>query len=71
MFTKQPPFHPAEDADLRTLISAGVAPYSLEQCSGLDDRILKIARPMISFEPSDRPAASEILSGISKLLYVF
>lgn len=35
----------------------------------MDSRILLVANAMVAFEPSDRPAANDILRSMSKLLY--
>lgn len=68
IFVKQAPFHPAKVHEVEALIGAGVTPYLAEQCSGLDDHILSIARPMVAFDPNDRPTANETLKNISTLL---
>ena len=68
MFTRQLPFCSAEATEVKALIGAGLEPYSVEQCSRLNKRVLSIAKPMIGFEPKNRPTAKDVLESISMLL---
>ncbi|KAF8602812.1 kinase-like protein [Ceratobasidium sp. AG-I] len=62
-----PPYASANDAVAVAQMNAGVAPFSSEQYSEIDERTLALLKPLLSLDPAERPLAGQLLKELHSL----